>query len=193
MIGGRTALVAFALATAPAAVAAEDLYKPSNWPAMSADDKAFAVGDSLTVVIFQAAEASNTAQKASRRKTDIGGKIDGTFGVDEEASLEFGGGYTGRGEIRRSERLVAQMSVVVRDLLPNGDFIVDGEQAMRINGETTRIGVRGRVRRADIRADNSVLSSRIANAQINYDGRGFVSRSAKPGIVNRIFSFLGLG
>jgi flagellar L-ring protein precursor FlgH len=38
-----------------------------------------------------------------------------------------------------------------------------------------------------------VLSSRIADAMINYDGRGFVSRSAKPGIVNRIFSFLGLG
>ena len=38
-----------------------------------------------------------------------------------------------------------------------------------------------------------VLSSRIADAQINYDGKGFVSRSAKPGIVNRILSFLGIG
>ena len=158
----RAALVAvLALAAVPAA--AEDLYRPSNWAAMSADDKAFAVGDALTVVIFQAAEASNSAQRASRRNTEIGGSIGGTLGVDEEASLEFGGGYTGRGETRRSERLVAQISVVVRELLPNGDFGVEGEQWMRINGETTRIGVRGRVRRADIRADNTVLSSRIAN------------------------------
>jgi flagellar L-ring protein precursor FlgH len=49
------------------------------------------------------------------------------------------------------------------------------------------------VRSADIRADNTILSNRIADAQIDYDGRGFVSRSAKPGLINRIFSFLGLG
>ncbi|MEO7680134.1 MAG: flagellar basal body L-ring protein FlgH, partial [Sphingomonas sp.] len=54
-------------------------------------------------------------------------------------------------------------------------------------------GVRGRVRAADIGADNRVLSSRIADAQIDYDGKGFVSRSAKPGILNRVFRFLGLG
>ena len=53
--------------------------------------------------------------------------------------------------------------------------------------------MRGRIRPADITSDNSVLSSRIADAQINYDGKGFVSRSAKPGVINRVFSFLGLG
>jgi len=55
------------------------------------------------------------------------------------------------------------------------------------------IGVRGRIRPYDISAENAVLSSRIADAQIDYDGKGFVSRSAKPGLLNRIFSFLGLG
>lgn len=171
---------------------ADDLYKGSNWTAFSADRRASAVGDALTVVIYQAAEATNTAQNSSRKKTDLGGSIDvGSF--DKSGSLEFGGGYTGRGEVRRSERLVAQLTVVVDRLLPNGDLVVRGEQVMRVNGETTRIGVRGRVRPADVSADNAVLSSRIADAEISYDGRGFVSRSAKPGLVNRIFSFLGLG
>ena len=91
------------------------------------------------------------------------------------------------------KKLVAQITVVVTDILPNGDFLVLGEQLMRVNGENTRIAVRGRVRRADITSQNTVMSSRLGDAQISYDGHGFVSRSAKPGIVNRVFSFLGLG
>jgi flagellar L-ring protein precursor FlgH len=185
-------LLALAVSVVPAAAPAEDLYRNSKWPAMSADDKAQGIGDAVTVVVFQAAEATNSAQNSSRKKTEAGGSIN-VGSIDESASLEFGGGYTGRGEVRRSERLVAQITVVVQDVLPNGDFLVSGEQLMRINGETTRIGVQGRVRRADISSQNTILSSRIADARISYDGRGFVSRSAKPGLVNRIFSFLGLG
>jgi flagellar L-ring protein precursor FlgH len=184
-------LIGGALLLAATAAAAEDLYKNGNWSAMSADDKAYSRGDLVTIVIFQAAEASNSATNSSRRKTEVGGSID-VGGIDEGGSVEFGGSFTGRGEVRRSERLVAQITAVVQEVLPNGDFAIIGEQTMRINGETTRIGVSGRIRRADISADNRVLSSRIADARINYDGRGFVSRSAKPGIVNRIFNFLGL-
>jgi flagellar L-ring protein FlgH len=183
---------ALMLVWAAAAAHAEDLYRGSNWPAMSTDQKASNIGDVLTVVIFQAAEATNSAQNSSRKKTDLGGSIS-AGSLDESGNIEFGGGYTGRGEVRRSERLVAQITVLIQQVLPNGDFIVAGEQQMRVNGETTRIGVRGRIRRADITSQNTVLSSRIADAQINYDGRGFVSRSAKPGLINRIFNFLGLG
>ena len=53
-------------------------------------------------------------------------------------------------------------------------------------------GVRGRVRPDDINGQNAVLSSRIADANIEYDGKGFASRGAKPGIVTQIFSWLGL-
>jgi flagellar L-ring protein FlgH len=187
------AVLLIALAT-PAQ--ADDLYRGSSWASMSGDRKASQPGDVLTVVIFQAAEATNSAQNSSRKKTDVGGSLGTTIGsgsINETASLEFGGGYTGRGEVRRSERLVTQISLTVREVLPNGDLIVEGEQWMRINGETSRIGVQGRVRPADINADNAVLSTRIADARISYDGRGFVTRSAKPGIINKIFSFLGLG
>jgi flagellar L-ring protein precursor FlgH len=63
---------------------------------------------------------------------------------------------------------------------------------MNVNGEETTIRVRGRVRPADISRGNQVLSTRIADAQIDYDGRGFVSRNARPGLVHRLFSLLGL-
>lgn len=179
------------LLAAPSA-RAENLYGGSSWAAMSTDRRAAAAGDALTVVIYQQAEAVNSAQNSSRRSSSIGGGLSaGSF--DERADLELGGSYSGRGEVRRSERLVTQMTVIVQSVLPNGDFVVLGEQWMRINGERTRIAVRGRVRPADISSDNRILSSRIAEAQIDYDGRGFVSRSARPGLINRIFSFLGLG
>jgi len=182
--------LALAMLTAPAA-SAHDLYKGSNWAAMAGDRKAAAIGDQLTILVFQTAEASNSAQNSSRKSTDIGGRFS-AGDIDEDASLDFGGGYTGRGEVRRSERLVSQFSVVVQSVLPNGDLIIAGEQHMRINGENSRIGVRGRVRQEDISAENRVLSSLIADAEISYNGQGFVSRSAKPGLVTRIFRFLGL-
>ena len=188
---GHSALAGLLL-VAPSLAQAEDLYRNSNWPAMSADQKASSVGDLITVAIFQAAESSNLQQNSSRKKTEAGGSIDG-FGAEESVGIEFGGGYSGRGEVRRADRLVATLTVTVREVLPNGDFVIGGEQWLRVNGERTRVGVQGRIRRADISGQNSVLSSRIADAMIDYDGRGFVSRSAKPSIVNRIFSFLGLG
>jgi flagellar L-ring protein FlgH len=175
-----------------APAAAENLYRNSGFPAMSTDRRAAVVGDVLTVIIFQAAESSNSQRNASARRTNVSGSLD-VGSIDEDLALDFGGNYAGVGEIRRTERLVAQLTVTVEEVLPNGDFIVVGEQWLRVNGERTRIGVRGRVRQADISSENSVVSSRIADAQIDYEGRGFVSRSARPGLLNRIFSFLGLG
>lgn len=171
---------------------AQDLYKGSKWAAMVADRRASAVGDLLTVVIQQAAAASNSTQNASSKSTDLSGGLR-AGSVNELGALTLGGGYTGRGEVKRSETLVAQLSVTIQEVLPNGDYVILGEQKMHVNGESTTIAVRGRIRSADIDSDNTIVSSRIADAQINYDGKGFVSRSAKPGLINRLFSILGLG
>jgi flagellar L-ring protein precursor FlgH len=185
------ALTAAALAVAPRLALADDLYRRDGWAAMSTDRRATSVGDALTVLIFQASESVNSAQTSTRRGTDLGGGVR-AGSLNENAELSFGGGFTGRGETRRSERFAAQITVTVREVLPNGDLVVGGEQLLLVNGERTRIGVRGRVRAADISAENVVPSSRIADAQIDYGGRGFVSRSARPGLINRIFRFLGL-
>ncbi|WP_324740452.1 flagellar basal body L-ring protein FlgH [Tsuneonella sp. CC-YZS046] len=189
----RLVLASVLLATLSAAQAqADQLYSGGGWPAVAADDRARAVGDTVTVLIHEAASASSKLQKNSSRKTEFGGGVSGGS-VDESVSLDFGGNYGGKGELVRSEQFVARMSAEVVGLAPNGDFLIEGRQRMLINGETTSIGVRGRIRPQDISASNAILSSRIADAQIDYDGKGFVSRSAKPGIINRILSFLGIG
>lgn len=176
-------------AAAPAA--AQDLYAGGNWPAMASDRRATAVGDTIAVVIAQSAESSNSTQNTSRKGSELSGSLR-AGSIDESGALSLGGGYSGEGQVRRSERMVAQLSVTIQEVLPNGDLRILGEQRMNVNGENTLIAVRGRIRPEDIRRDNSVLSSRIADAQIDYNGKGFVSRSAKPGLINRLFSFLGL-
>lgn len=188
---GRYATV-LSLLVAVSPLCAEDLYKGGNWPAVASDNKASGIGDIVTIVIYEVASASNRVLNKSSKQTEIGGGL--TAGaIDESGSLSFGGNYSGSGEVTRTEQLVARMTASVIDQLPNGDFLIEGQQKLLVNGENRNILVRGRVRRNDIDSNNSVASSKIADAQINYDGKGFVSRSAKPGLINRIFSFLGIG
>lgn len=175
-----------------AAVPADDLYRRGGWGALATDQRATHLGDALTIVVFQSADASNSSQNSTRKATDIAASLD-AGPIDEGGRGTLGGGFTGRGDARRSERLVTRLSATVTAVLPNGDLLVTGRQRMAINGERTEVGVRGRIRVADIGSDNTVLSSRIADAEIDYGGRGFVSRGSRPGLINRVFSFLGLG
>lgn len=185
--------VAFGVLFLGATVArADDLYKSGNWAAISADRKAAQVGDMLTVVVYQTAESTNSSKSDSSKNTALNGGLS-AGSIKESGSLKFGGSYTGGGAVQKTERFVTQISVIVEAVLSNGDLEIGGRQRMHINGETSDIGVRGRIRPADITSDNRILSSRVADAQIDYNGRGFVSRSARPGVLNSIFRALGLG
>lgn len=186
------ALAILTLACANASPAAADqLYRGGSFAGLASDNRAQGIGDILTVVIFESATATNRVRTRSGKSTDIGGSIS-VGSIDERAGLSLRGNYTGGGDTERSERFVATMAGTVVDILPNGDFLIEGRQQLLINGEARNIAIRGQVRQLDISADNTVLSSRLASARIDYDGKGFVSRSARPGLVNRIFNFLGL-
>jgi flagellar L-ring protein precursor FlgH len=174
---------------------AENLYRHDNWAALASDRRASAVGDILTVVVLENATATNSAQTGTSRDSRLGGTITAGHtgsGINEGASLGLSGSFGGNGQTSRAGRMVAQISVHVDSIYPNGDLAISGASALNISGERTNIRIRGRVRPADIAGDNSVVSARIADAQIDYDGSGFVSRSARPGLFQRIFSFLGL-
>jgi flagellar L-ring protein precursor FlgH len=179
------------LAAAPFCAHSENLFSDPQWASLASDRRAARVGDILTVVVYQTAEARNAAQNDGAKDRSFQGSITGGT-IEETADLSLDGQYSGRGETRRSESFVTQISVRVESVLENGDYGVAGEQVMNVNGEETTIRVRGRVRPADISRGNQVLSTRIADAQIDYDGRGFVSRNARPGLVHRLFSLLGL-
>ena len=178
---------------APAAAQDENLYRHDNWPALASDRRAAEVGDILTVIVLENSTAANSAQTGSRKESKIGAElgISGTS-INGSGNLGLRGGFEGTGQTSRSGRMVAQISVRVDAVYPNGDLGVSGAQALNISGERTNIRIRGRVRPADISGSNTILSARLADAQIAYEGSGFVSRSARPGLLQRIFGFLGI-
>jgi flagellar L-ring protein FlgH len=184
------AVLAFAMA-APAAQAA-DLYNHGNWPALASDRLAHRVGDIVEIVISESAAAQDTATNSSARSNNVGGSISADTVFSHNANLALQNGSNTTGTTGRSGGIVALVSAHVDEVLPNGDLRVSGTRALNINGEQTNIKIKGIVRTADIASDNSVPSSRLADAMIDYDGAGFVSKSSAPGIVTRVFNWLGL-
>lgn len=174
-----------------AAAQSNTLVRADGFVAMASDIRAQQPGDVLSVLIVQSAEARNSAQNSVRRRSRVSGELN-SGSVDEGVEFGLGGDFGRSGEVRRSESFVSQMSVTVERIGDRGDLWIHGTQQMVVNGETTIIEIRGRVRPADISAENQVLSTQIADAQISYFGRGFVSRSTRPGVINRLFGFLGL-
>lgn len=188
-----SALLSLALVMAGPSLAhaADDLFRPNAFVGLAHDQRASQIGDSLTVLVYQSAEARNAARSTRGRTSsvDARGQVNGS---SERAGLSFGGDFDGGGEVRRSETFITQISAVVVEVLPNSDVRIEGRQTMVVNGEETVIEVRGRVRVIDITADNQILSTQIADAEIRYDGDGFVSRSASPGWLHGVFNRLGL-
>jgi flagellar L-ring protein precursor FlgH len=182
------ALVVFALAAAPAVA---QTYQP-GWPALASDRTAATPGDSLTVVIVEASSAATSAQSGSRRDTRLSGSIGAGGQPTQSGAVGLQGGFDGRGQLSRSGRLLGQIGVVVQEVLPNGDLRIAGAQTIEIDGERTAIRINARVRPADIANDNTVLSSRLADAHIVYDGDGTLARGGRPGAINRILSWFGL-
>ena len=170
---------------------ADDLFKDAGWANLASDRVASDIGDGLTVVIYQNAEARNSTQQSSDKHSSYGAGIRTDIG-GEFIDLSLGGAYGGRGEVKRSESFITQISARIEMILPNGDFEIVGEQVMFVNGEETIIKIRGVIRPQDITSENQILSTKITNAQISYDGEGFVSRSSRPGLLHSLFSVLGL-
>lgn len=170
----------------------DQLFRGDRWAGIASDNRAQQIGDTVMVLISEAASATNRVRNTSSKDTKLSGGLS-VGGINESGNLGLRGGYAGSGEVERTDRFVARMAAKVVETLPNGDFVVEGRQNLMINGERRDIVVRGQVRQIDISSDNAIASSRLANAQINYDGKGWVSRSAKPGVINQIFSFLGIG
>jgi flagellar L-ring protein FlgH len=163
-----------------------------SYRSLVADEKAASIGDVLTVIVHESASATSTAELRAQRSFRIAAQVAATKAEPYSASAGNDSESEGAGRTQRSGRLLAQLSVRVTDMNENGDLVVQGQQNLRINGEEQLITLSGVVRPRDISDGNTVLSSRIAEAKIEFHGKGFVARQSKPGWLARFFSWLGL-
>lgn len=93
--------------------------------------------------------------------------------------------FTGNGQVQRQGQVLATLPVRVRQILPSGDLFVEGTKVVMVGHEEKHIYLSGIVRRIDIAEDNTVPSSRIADAEIEYTGRGDVSDTQRRGWLAR--------
>lgn len=189
---GAAVAILLCIASAPTAQA-QSLYDEATFRALTADHKSLRVGDVLTVQVIENAMATANADTGTQRRNTLGVDVSITrpsthaLIADAAVGSEFdGGGRTGR-----AGRLVAQITVSIREVLPNGDLLVAGEQQLTINDERQRISVSGRVRPQDITDTNVVPSTRIADADITYVGDGHIADRQRPAWWRQLLDFLG--
>jgi len=150
------------------------------------DQRAHQIGDLLTVTvnITDQANFANETQRSRTATEDSGitsflgsnlltGKPTALPGrlltADGSSSSD------GKGTIQRQESLTTNIAAVVTQLLPNGNMVVEGKQEVRVNFEIRELIVAGIVRPEDIQSDNTIDSSKIAQARIAYGGHGQIS------------------
>ncbi len=162
-----------------------------------ADPKANRVGDALTVIIQENASASNqTATTTGKKNTvSVSSAIPGAGNILGFIPLhtldsEFGNDFEGRASTSRSARLTARMTVTVTGKKPNGDLLIEGVRTLKINGETEAIYINGSVSPAMVRRDNTVLSSSVADLQLEYTGKGTITQGTRPGIIARFVNWI---
>ncbi len=160
-----------------------------SYPSLVSDHRATGVGQSVTVLVLERASSTTSADTRTRSAFDATARLDQTFRFDE-GGVDVDGRSVGAGSISREGELVASVSAVVTDVLPGGDLVLYGEQSIEVNDETQYIRVAGRVRPEDISGDNTVLSTRMADAQIMYKGYGILAESQEPGVLTRIFNWI---
>jgi flagellar L-ring protein FlgH len=156
------------------------------------DQRAARIGDLLTVTvnITDKATLSNETQRSRTNKEDsgitdfIGSK---TLGVQAQKVLpgrlltaDSTASSDGKGSVNRQEALQTNVAAVVTQVLPNGNLVVEGKQEIRVNFEIRELIVAGIVRPEDIQSDNTIDSSKIAQARIAYGGRGQISDIQQP-------------
>jgi len=165
------------------------------------DQRAHQVGDILTVTVNlnDKAVIANETQRSRENKEDSG--VDNFFGKSKLPIMNtalptriFTGdsksSSDGKGSVNRSEALNTNVAAVVTQVLPNGNLVVEGKQEVRVNFEVRELIVAGIVRPEDIQSDNTIDSSKIAQARIAYGGRGQITDVQQPRYGQQVLDIL---
>jgi flagellar L-ring protein precursor FlgH len=163
------------------------------------DTRAVRVGDTVVIRIDESADAQGNASTALKRDNSAQMGVDNLLGlmpalkaahpdIDPSKLIAFASqaAFTGEGATSRKGQLTGSIAVRVAKMMPNGDLFLEGTKVILINHEEYHLYVSGLVRPADIQQDNSVASSLIADAQIEFTGRGDVADQQRKGWLSRL-------
>lgn len=180
------------------------IYQPGTAIMFFQDNRAYRIGDTLTVLLTETTNASKSANTTTDKSNSTSIANPTLFGRqfataqpkglplaagDLSLGFELGSehSFAGSGVSQQSNKLSGSITVTVAEVLPNGNLVVRGEKWLTLNQGDEYVRLSGIVRPVDIFADNSVPSTKIADARIEYGGKGAVADSNVMGWLSRFF------
>jgi flagellar L-ring protein precursor FlgH len=178
------AVAAFLLCVA-APAGAYSLWVDSS--SLFTDRKASQIGDVVMVRVSESVDDSDEGQISSSKTTNE--DIKSGFGIlNFIRAFGFGSDSSASSNttVERTKELETTISCLVVDIMPNGNMVIQGDKYMTSGAEKMNVRFEGVVRPRDIAHNNSIESNRVGNAMITVTGKGIVSRTQRPGIINQI-------
>lgn len=163
----------------------------TDYVSLFADHKARHVGDIITIIIDESSSASKSDASQISKKSASSGSLEDFFGIGNlplKVGVDAGSGYSDSGTIKRSGTMSARVSATIKEVLPNGNLVLEGTRNIAVNDEVQTITISGVIRPQDISSDNTVLSIYLANAEIKYKGKS--AMQAQPGIVTNVMKVI---
>lgn len=192
VLGAVIFVVGFAWAADAGSIWAK---RETNMGRLYADDVARNVGDVLTILITESSTIDNKAKRDLKKDTDKSVDFNGKLGNFADLG-EFGTSATANNELKskadyKDERkFVDRLTVVVTDIMPNGNLVVMGMRQRDIGGDKQVIEISGVVRPSDVKFDNTVKSEQVADFHITSRNSGVAAPYTKPGFLGRVLDII---
>lgn len=167
------------------------------------DTRALRTGDVVHIRIDEEADAQGGATTNLKKDSTRENNVQALLGlvpamkkaypnIDPENLLKMASTYefAGEGKTQRAGKLKGSIAVRVKQTLPNGDLFIEGTKVVMINHEEYHLYISGVVRPADIEGDNTVASSLVADARVEFTGRGDINDQVERGWLNKILDFV---
>lgn len=172
------------------------LFRPHMANSLYSDVTARRVGDIITVTLSENTNATKTAGTTTSKDTNVdlqpitglGGQAINLGPQSIQLGVSGSQDFAGDAQANQSNSLNGAISVTVVDVLPNQNLVIRGEKWLTLNHGDEYIRLTGIVRPADISPENEIISTKIANARIQYSGTGTFARAQEKGWLSRFFS-----
>lgn len=180
------------------------LFAASEEDTLFADSRARRVGDVVVVKLVENTKAQNKAETTSNKSNNNNYEVAALMGRSQVGFLPLTGigpqtrvgmpvldttsesGLSATGKTKRESYVTTSLAARVLRVLPGGLLQIEGAREIRVNEETEYMVVRGMIRAKDVDSENSILSTQIADASIEYYGRGVLADKQKPGWFTRL-------
>lgn len=182
---------AAAVATPAAPVATGSIFNAQTYRPLFEDHRARLVGDTLTVQITERVTASASSTSTVDKNGSVEAGISALPGVKSitraGASGTGANTFEGKGATESSNTFSGTITVVVREVMPNGHLVVAGEKQIGVNNSVDMLRFSGQLDPRNIQAGNTVPSTQIANVRVEQRGRGAQADAQVMGWLGRIF------